>query len=174
MRTLALLALTVATLGAESSLAQTTPQWPEYTNQQRWDRMGSLGTLGTVAALAYAKSSGTTVAEFGRWWGDLFAPSWGQPGTYGPVEVMRGMRRNLLSWPGAEFEILSQTERAVSGRVNRHWAAYFGDTGTWYGVTLEEFERLNSMFMRRIAEYHGLRYEERREGEHLVLTYSRP
>jgi hypothetical protein len=83
------------------------------------------------------------------------------------------MRRNFLSWPGMEVEVLSQTETSVTARVNRPWIAYFGDTGTWYGVTLEEFERLNSMFMGRIANYHGLAFEERRDGERLVLTFSR-
>jgi hypothetical protein len=167
-----LLVLAVATLVAQPSAAQT-PQWPDYTEEQRWNRMAQMGTLGVVAAMAYAKERGASLEESGRWWGDLFAPSWGQPGSYGPLEVMRGMRRNFLSWPGMEVEVLSQTETSVTARVNRPWIAYFGDTGTWYGVTLEEFERLNSMFMGRIANYHGLAFEERRDGERLVLTFSR-
>jgi hypothetical protein len=168
----ALLTLVVATLVAQPAVAQT-PQWPDYTQEQRWSRMAQLGTLGVVAAMAYAKEQGASLEEFGRWWGDLFAPSWGQAGTYGPVEVMRGMRRNFLSWPTMEVEVLSQTETSVTARVNRPWAAYFGDSGSWYGVSLEEYERVNSMFMRRIADYHGLTFEERRDGDGLVLTFSR-
>jgi hypothetical protein len=169
-----LLAVAAVVLVAAPSAAQTLdPPWPDFTEEQRWERMGVLGTLGTVAAMAYAKDQGTTVEEFGRWWGDLFAPSWGQPGAYGPFEVMRGMRRNFLAWPGLEFEILSEGESAVSARVNRPWAAYFGESGTWYGVTLDEFETLNSTFMRRIGEYHGLAFEESRDGDRMVVTYSR-
>ena len=168
----ALVGLVVATLVAQPSAAQT-PQWPDYTEEQRWSRMAQLGTLGMVAATAYAKEQGASLEEFGRWWGDLFAPGWGQPGSYGPFEVMRGMRRNFLSWPAIEIEVLSQSETSVSARVTRPWTAYFGESGTWYGVTLEEYERLNSMFMRHIADYHGLAFEERRDGERLILTFSR-
>jgi hypothetical protein len=104
---------------------------------------------------------------------DLFVPSWGQPGSYGPFEVMRGMRRNFMSWPGTEIEVLNQTETAVTARMNRPWTPYFGAAGTWYGITLEEFERVNSMFMQRVADHHGLAFEERRDGESWVLTFSR-
>jgi hypothetical protein len=78
------LVLAVATLVAQPSAAQT-PQWPDYTEEQRWNRMAQMGTLGVVAAMAYAKERGASLEEFGRWWGDLFAPSWGQPGSYGPL-----------------------------------------------------------------------------------------
>jgi hypothetical protein len=168
----AILVLAMAMLAAGQAAAQT-PQWPVYTEEQRWTRMAQQGTLGVVAAMAYAKEKGATLEEFGRWWGDMFVPSWGQPGSYGPFEVMRGMRRNVMSWPGMEVEVLSQTETAVTARMNRPWTAYFGDSGTWYGITLEEFERLNSMFMQRVADYHGLAFEERRDGESWVLTFSR-
>jgi hypothetical protein len=158
--------------GPAGATAQETP-WPEYTDAQRWSRMGTLGTLGSVAAMAYAKSQGATLDEFGKWWGDLFAPSWGEPGSYAPLQVMRGMRRNFLAWPGVEVEILNESDASVTARVTRPWVAYFGDDQTWYGVTLDEYERLNSMFMRRIAEYHGLAFRERRDGERLVITFAR-
>lgn len=147
--------------------------WPDYTQDQQWDRMTRLGSLGTVAAMAYAKSQGADLEEFGKWWGDLFAPGWGQPGAYGPVQAMRGMRRNFLAWKGMTFEILSESDAAVSARFTRPWVAYFGDNGTWYGVTLEEYEHLNFQFMERIAEYHGLSFEEHRDGEGVVITFAR-
>lgn len=168
----ATLALLLAAFLPQVSQAQA-QEWPDYTESQRWERMARLGTLGVVATLAYAKTQGTSLEEFGRWWGDLFAPSWGQPGSYGPFEVMRGMRRNFLSWPDMQFEILSQTETSVSARINRPWTAYFGEDETWYGVTLSEYETLNSMFTKRIAEYHGLVLTEQRDGEYLVMTFSR-
>jgi hypothetical protein len=168
----AILVLAMAMLAAKPAAGQTS-QWPVHTEEQRWTRMAQMGTLGMVAAMAYAKDRGATLEEFGRWWGDFFAPSWGQPGSYGPFEVMRGMRRNFLSWPGMEVEVLSQSEAAVTARVNRPWTPYFGATGTWYGVTLEDYDRLSSMFMQRIADYHGLAFEERRDGEWQILTFSR-
>lgn len=172
MRRLALVTLAVAALLPRPSAAQTT-EWPEYSAEQRWSRMGRLGTLGVVAAIAYAKAQNTDLEEFGKWWGDLFAPSWGQPESYTPAQVVMGMRRNFLAWPDGTFEILGETETAVTARFNRPWTAYFGESGTWYGVSLEEYERINSMFYRRIADYHGLAYEERREGDSWVITYSR-
>lgn len=172
MRILAIVTLALAMLLPRPCAAQTT-EWPDYTPEQRWNRMAQMGVLGVVSAIAYAKAQNADIEEFGKWWGDLFAPSWGQPGTSGPFEVMRGMRRNFLINPAAEFEILAQTENSVSARFNRPYVTYFGESGTWYGVTLEEYERLNSMFFQRIAEYHGLAFDERREGERWVITFSR-
>lgn len=175
MRKQAILAATamLALLAVPANATAQDASWADYTDEQRWSRMGTLGTLGTVAAIAYAKSQGTPLDSFGRWWGDLFAPSWGAPGSYTPAGVMRGMRRNFLAWPGMEAEILSESDESVSARFTRPWVAYFGDDRTWYGVTLDEFERLNSMFMERIAEYHELAFEERRDGERWIVTFAR-
>lgn len=162
-----------ATLTGAGATSGQQAAWPEYSDEQRWSRLGVLSTVGTVAAIAYATQHGATIESFGRWWGDLFAPGWGQPGSYGPLQVMRGMRRNLLAWPGSEFEILSQDENSVTARANRPWVAYFGDDRLWYGVTVDEFERLNAIFMRRIAEYHGLEFREQRDGDWWVLTFAR-
>jgi hypothetical protein len=49
----------------------------------------------------------------------------------------------------------------------------FGDDEVLYGVSLEEFEQINSMLYRGIAEYHGLVAEERREGDDVVVTFRR-
>jgi hypothetical protein len=172
MRTPLLLVVVLIALAVQPTVVQT-PQWPEYTQEQRWSRAALMSTLGAVSALAYAKARGTSLEQFGRWWGDMFAPSWGEPGSYGPFEVMRGMRRNFLCYPDMEVEILSQSESAVSARLNRPWVAHFDDQRALYGVSLEEFDTLQSMFMRRVADYHGLAFEERREGERLIVTFSR-
>jgi len=62
--------------------------------------------------------------------------------------------------PNAEFEIVEQSEASVTVRVNRPWAGYFGDDETWYGVTLEEYEMANQVFITRLTKYLGLAYEE--------------
>lgn len=165
-------ALAATRIGAAATSGQQAT-WPEYTVEQRWSRMGLLGSLGMVAAIAYARQNGASIEEFGRWWGDLFAPTWGQAGSYTPFQVMRGMHRNFMSWPDTEFEIVRQDENSVTARMNRPWVPYFGADETWYGVRLTEFERVNTLFMQAIARYHGLEFRERRDGDWWVLTFAR-
>lgn len=155
-----------------SAFAQDTSTFPDYTQEQRWARASQLGMVAMAAAVRHAKDMGQSIDEFGVWWGDLFDDSWGEPGSYSPVQVLRGMRRNWLSFYGGEVEIIAASDQAAGGRFNRApLTRAFGDDGVLYGVTLEEFDRINTLFYEAIANYHGLAFEERREGDDTVLTF---
>jgi hypothetical protein len=172
MRSLLLL---LALLIAGPAMAQETPVFPDYTPEQRWQRASALGMVAMAAAVRHAKDTGQSVEQFGDWWVDLFDDSWGEPGSYGPAEVLRGMRRNWLSFYGGQVEVVEASDDVATGRFNRApMTAVFGDDRLLYGISLEEFEQINSMFYRGIAEYHGLVAEERREGDDVVVTFRRP
>lgn len=57
---------------------------------------------------------------------------------------------------GAEFEIVSQSERSITVRQNRPWAWVFGEEEELWGVTLEEFDSLWSIWVTGICEHLGL------------------
>ena len=159
----------VTSLGAQQQAAQ---ELPTYTTEQRWERASSQLTVILVAGIAYAKSIGQSPEEYGEFLGNLFAPGWGEPGS-GSVKIIRGVRRNYLMWPEAEFEITESTELSVTARTNRPWAKYFGEDHTWYGVTLDEFDACLHVFNRQLAEYLGLQYQEQIKDGWLYITFSK-
>ena len=155
----ALGALLVLSLLAPLTIQAQAVELATYTPEQRWERAASQFAVSGVAAIAYAKSMGQTVEEYAGAVADLFAPGWGEPDS-GSLTIVRGMHRNFSLFPNAEFEIVEQSEESVTARVNRPWAGYFGEDETWYGVTLEEYEKSNQVFLSRLCEYLGLGYEE--------------
>lgn len=158
-----------------AALTGQAPTFPDYTDAERWQRCTTLGTVNVAAALAYAKDRGDTVEEFAAWYTDLFDDGWGEPGSYDPVRVMRAMRMNWLGNHGAEFEILEANDEVAQGRMD--WTPViriFGDDEALYGVTLDEFQRLFSVFGHGIAEYHGLEYDQSVEGADWIMVFRRP
>ncbi|UCE40404.1 MAG: hypothetical protein JSV17_13200 [Candidatus Aminicenantes bacterium] len=160
------------TLGAPlTAQQQAETELPTYTPEQRWGRASSQFTVSFVAGISYAKSMGQTAEQYGEYLAKLFAPGWGEPGS-GTLNIIRGVRRNVLLWTNAEFEITEKSEVSVTGRLNRPWARYFGEDKTWYGVTLDEFEKCFSVFNHLLAEYLGLGYKEEIKEDWLYLTFS--
>ena len=153
------------------SAAQDLPELGEYTMEQRWGRAGSQLTLGWVAAIAYAKSEGKSVEEYGNFCVEMFAPGWGEAGS-GSVNIIRGMHRNFMIWPDTEFELVEASATSVTSRMNRPWAAYFGEDRLWYGITQDELERLFQIFNEGIANHLGLDYSERIEGDWVYSTFT--
>jgi hypothetical protein len=143
---------------------------PKYTPEQRWERASSQLTVMMVGAISYAKSMGQSAEQFGEYQMKLFASSWGEPGS-GTLNVIRGVHRNFMVWPGSEFEILESSDVSVTARSNRPWAKYFGEDKTWYGVTLEEVEKYFGTSIRLLAEYLGLEYKDEVKEGWLYLTF---
>jgi hypothetical protein len=153
--------------------AQQENQFPDYTDTERWDRASRLGVVSMAAAIRHAKDMDQPLDDFGRWWVDLFDDGWGEAGSYGPVQVMRGMRRNWLSFHGGEVEILESSDDEVTASFNRVYLDIFGSDRTLYGVSVEEYERVFSLFNQGIADYHGLQYDDRIEGQDWIVTFRR-
>jgi hypothetical protein len=169
-----LISILIPTLWLAAPLAaqeQEVPVLGEYSAEQRWGRASSQFTLSWVAAIAYAKSVGQSVKEYGEFCVETFAPSWGEPGS-GSVNIIRGMQRNFLLWTGAEFELVDASATSATGRLNTPWSTYFGDDRTWYGITQDEFESLFRIFNEGVADHLGLDYSDRVEGEWWYMTFT--
>ena len=172
MRAIAILVLTAAALAAPLlAYRQAAIDLPTYTPEERWERASRLYTVSAAAGLAYAKSRGISPKEYGEFISKLMESSWGEPGS-GSVNIIRGVRRNLLIWPEAEFEVTNSSETSVSARINRPWVKHFGEDKTLYGVSLDEYEEVSSVFNRGLAEYLGLQYEDEIEGDWLSMTFT--
>jgi ABC-type transport system substrate-binding protein len=57
-------------------------------------------------------------------------------------------------------------------RTTRPWVSYFGPSKQINGVTLSEYETVNRSFHESIAQYLGLRYEERADSAYITMTIS--
>jgi len=145
---------------------------PTYTLEQRWERASSQYMVRSVAGIAYAKAMGQSAEKYGEFCAELFAPGWGEPSS-GSVSIIRGVRRNMLLWSGAEFKITESSKTSMTGRANRPWAKYFGEDHTWYGVTSDELETVLHVFNQRLANYLVLQYEDRIDGDWFYMTFSR-
>ena len=144
-----------------------------YTPEQRWQRASEFVTLGALSGMAVAKASGQSVEFYNKYMADMFVPGWGQPNT-GDLGIVRGMHRNMVVWPDGRFEIVEQSDNSITVRVNRPWASFFGEDGTRFGVTLEEYDSYFDYFNARLADYKGLSYEHWIEDGWSYMKFSSP
>lgn len=142
-----------------------------YTAEQLWERSAVLSAVGSVAAIGFAKSQGVSPEAYGGYLAELFAPGWGEPGT-GTLNIVRGMARNMTADPQCKAEIVEQSASSITMRINRCWVRFFGEYGEWYGVTLEEYDTVWEVFTSGLAEYLGLGYGQRVEGDSSYLTFT--
>jgi hypothetical protein len=141
------------------------PQLRQYTPEERWARLEQNFNTMTIGAIGYIKSLNRTSDDLAQYFVKVYAPTWGKPNSRSPMSVFRGMRYNFNSFPSARFELIDSLENKVTGRYERWYAPSFKDSATQYGVSLAEFEGLFRAFNRGVAEYLGLVYEDRVEGE---------
>ena len=143
----------------------------ERTPETKWTRALFFSDATFMGTIAYAKSRGQTVEQLGDFWTDWAAPAfWGQPGTETPTSFVRIMFLNYNVYPNFEFEILSETETEISGRMNTPYAGRFGEDGIRAGVTLDEFRQMYWMMYEGIADYEGLDLTHEMNGEWINFT----
>jgi len=143
----------------------------QLTVDQQWKRSIWLFDSIQIAAIRHAKSLGETAEDYGKFVGELFAPSW--EGVTSPWGMIRGMHRNYQLWPDFEMEITKESENAVTARFNRPYINRFGDDGTSYDVSLSEYEMTFKVFHKTVASHLGFDYKQLLDGDWHVITISR-
>lgn len=169
-----LLILILALLTPLGLTAQEAPELADYTDDQRWERSSTLSVVMIASWIGYAKEQGQSVDAFADWWTDRFASTWGEPGSYGPAEVFRGMRRNWLAFKGGTVEVLEFSDSVASGRFNRPYRSVFGDDGALLGATVDDFETVFATFNEGLADRHGLELEQEIGEDGWMMTFRRP
>lgn len=140
------------------------------TAEQKWTRSAVLINFAWAGFAAYGKAVGQNPEEVGEWMGNWFGPSWGQPGARTIASFVSGMIRNYHLWPRMEFEILSESESEITGRMNVPYAGFFGEDGEAYGVTLREFQAVLFGANEGIADYLGFDMSHEVNGEWVHFT----
>lgn len=167
--TASLVALLVV-LSAGPVTGQDTATAPELSMEQSWERAVTNLEAVSLALINQGRAHGESAAEVGARMGTLFGPSWSrEPGTGTPRMLVRGMAANLQLWPDAEVAV-STSDGAYVLRYNRPWQDLFGDDGTVYDVSIDEFEAMWNAGVTAIGEYLGLDVALERDGDEWVMT----
>lgn len=146
-------------------------QLPTLTEAQNWNRMESHWANLFAGVVAHAKAKGEGVEALGHTVGKLVAPGWGD--SLSPAGLIRGMYRNGAAWKDYQLQVVTATPASVTVRVNRPWVPDFGKSGDLMGATPEDVDTFLRIVYETIAGARGLVYEERRDGEQLVVTVRR-
>jgi hypothetical protein len=130
---------------------------PEFTPEQRWERASAHVTLFGVAMLRLAAEEGKTAEAVGEYLAEMFGPGWSATT---PLAMARGIRLNWHMWPGVDWRLEESTDQHVTFRVNRPYRALFGESGSAFGVSIEDYEASLRVFHERIAERLGMEYHQ--------------
>ncbi len=125
------------------------------------------GNAGSVflALLAYARDQGQSAADAAAVVGRLFAPSWDTERGKGALAAMRWAALNLVACGAVVRRLAGDEARAeavVTGWPLEEDLAYFG-------LSREEGDAVHELMI-PIAEYLGLRFAYRRDGDDVTLT----
>ena len=145
---------------------------PERTPEWKLNRAVRHMDLFICTGIAYAKSLGKTAEDYGKFVGEKFAPSWEEAKGQGVAPLIRTWSGHWQLYKNGKFEIVSESETSVTTKFNRPYSAYFKD-GDLYGVTVNEYETFLEKIGVAIANYLGLKYEQKVEGDNLIVTISK-
>ncbi len=140
------------------------------TAEQKWARAVTFSNFGFAGMIAVGKEAGMTVEEVGKWFGEWGAPTWGAPGETPLNEFVWWYHRNFNIFPGLEFELLSESETEIRGRMNTPYAGFFGENRQRPGVTLEEFRRVFILAYEVTADYLGFDMTHEVDGDWIEFT----
>ena len=142
---------------------------PKLFLEQKFDRAAWFVCLQTCVGIAYAKSIGKPAEDFSKFAGKLYAPGWEARKGKGVGALIQGTHRNALAL-NSDLEILSESEKSITARLARSWLKYFGEDRLIYGVSVEEYETWLKEANLAIAEYLGLEWKQKIDGDWIVIT----
>ncbi len=142
---------------------------PQLTVEQKWRTAEGNLIYFIVSGIAYAKSLGNTSDDFGTFAGIIATPYWKQAQGRGPLALVEGISENKQQFRDFQLEILSASEQKIEARMKG-----FGenDIRDWPEprVTVDEYFRFFEKKWIAIADYLGLEYNQRAEGDWIVFT----
>ncbi len=142
---------------------------PKLFLEQKFDRAARFFYVQTCIGIAYAKSLGKSVEDFSEFAGKLYAPGWEGSKGQGVGALIQGTHRNALAL-NSHIEILSESKQSITARLARSWIKYFGEDRLIYGVSVEEYEVWLKEAHLAIAEYLGLEWKQKVDGDWIVIT----
>ena len=90
---------------------------PQLTLQQKWETAESNLIYFIACGIAYAKSRGETAEDFGKWAGEVAAPSWEKRKNQGARGLVEGIAKNKQQFRNFKIEILNESAESIQARI---------------------------------------------------------
>jgi hypothetical protein len=165
------LSLFVCLLLGYSLLAQGKYPIPPLGSEEKHVRAVSQAWVIAAAGINYAKTKGTTPYEYGKYLGNLFAPSWGQGNDFDTF--VRGSIFNFESFrddTDSPLQIKENSDGSVTiVTADMMWHKYFPDGSPF--VSYSEFLELIKGLNEPIADHMGGTVTMESRDGHLMFTY---
>ena len=142
---------------------------PKWYLEQKLEQTNMNLVAFITSSIAFAKSMGKTPEDYGKFIGETFAPGWEGAKGKGISPFIQGIYRNLQPDKNFRMEILSESKTSVEGRMNRYEEATVKAYART-GVTIEEVDACFGKVWETIANYLGLEYKQKVEGDWIVFT----
>ncbi len=144
---------------------------PQLTLQQKWETAEHNLVYFIVCGITYAKAHGQTAEDFGKWAGQIAAPSWEDEKRMGPRGLIEGISRNKQQFAGFTMEILDETATSIRARMKCFGEDLVRKRNS--EISVEEYFSFFDEKWVAIADYMGLQYVQEREGDWTVITVSK-
>ena len=141
---------------------------PKWYLEQKLDQTVINLTATMTAGIAFAKSLGKSPEDFGKFLGNSFSPGWEGMKGKGIAPLFKWMYINLQADKSFKLEIISETEKSVQARRTRFDEATLKEF-SHLGVTVEEYDRFWGKLWEEIANYLGLEYTQKVEGNWIIM-----
>lgn len=148
---------------------------PEPTTAQKHSRLILESAAQIAASIAYAKSRGASVDEFGAFCGDQFASGWNhERGFVGLVTGMMNFQVLCRADDDPRLEIVERSESMIRFKGGVRHLRLFANGRVVYGVTREEFARWFEVTCQRIAARYNCTYsQEVTSGDVVIVTLTK-
>ncbi len=143
---------------------------PQLYLEQKLDRSVKNTTGREVVGIAYAKSMGKTPEDYGKFMGERMAFSWADIKGKGPVPFVQYWYRFLQTDRYSKMEILSVSKTSVKAKMTVYGVTHIKAFAADLGVTVEEYASYLGKFSEMLADYVGLDYKQKLEGDWIVFT----
>jgi hypothetical protein len=140
---------------------------PELNKEQLADRAMVNSLALAEALILYAEQHGQTVAEAGRFAGEIFAEGW--PDELDPEYFVNAINSNWQMF-GVSTKIIDAEDGRITARRDR--VATEEQISQSFRVSLSDIETFFEHVQKGITAPKGLTYSERVEGDYIVFTIS--
>jgi hypothetical protein len=142
---------------------------PQLSLEQKLDRSVRNTTARDIIGIAYAKSMGKTPEDYGNFIGGVTAFFWADIKGKGPVPFVQYWSRFLQTDKDSKMEILSVSKTSVKAKMTLYGISHI-KTLADLGVTAEEYASYYGKYSEKLADYLGLEYIQKFEGDWIVFT----
>ena len=140
--------------------------------EQKWLTAEANLVYFIVCGITFAKQAGQTAADFGRWAGEVAAPTWEGERRKGPKGLVEGIAANKQQFHGFQMVILDDAPDCIRGKMKSYGEGLVQQRPN-HEISAEEYIEFFGEKWEAIAHYLDLEYRQVVEGDWLVFTVSR-